>query len=490
MTTIRLGGVAAVLLLAAPVGLAAQAVTPVGSVRVRSETLDWFGSSPGGGYSFLGALARLGLEQQRPRFGWRIEFATPVLLGLPSDAATPAPSGLLGQGANYYRANGDATNSATVFLKQAYLRLVTGDQRWQARAGRFEFIEGAELTPANPTLAAVKRTRIAQRLIGSFGFTHVGRSIDGAELQFTRSRANVTVMAGLPTAGVFTTDGWGHVGEGEGEVGLGYGAVTAPGPWGADRGEFRVFAIYYRDSRNTLKADNRSLAARQADQTAIAVGTVGAHYLQVLPTGTGPIDLLGWGAYQFGDWGRLEHRAFAGTVELGWQPKVAIGVRPWLRVGYFRGSGDSDPVDGTHGTFFQVLPTPRPYARFPFFNLMNLEDLSASLSLRPGSRTTLRFDVRRLRLASRADGWYLGGGAFAKDDFGFALRPSSQFQNLATLADLSVDVRLASRWTVGLYGARATAGPVIQAIYPTQPGAWYGYLEVEYRLHPTTVSGR
>ena len=478
---IRIGGVAATVLLAAPGAAAAQPVTPVASFRVRSETIDWFGSAPGGGYSFLGAIARLGLEQQQPRFGWRVEFAAPVLLGLPSDAATPAPGGLLGQGANYYRANGNATNSATLFLKQAYLRFRTGDQRWQARAGRFEFMEGAELTPANATLAAVKRTRIAQRLIGPFGFTHVGRSIDGAELQFTRSKANVTVMAGLPTAGVFTTDGWGHVGEGEGEVGLGYGAVTAPGPWGAERGEFRLFAIYYQDSRKTLKADNRPLVARQADQASIAVGTLGAHYLQILPTGAGPIDLLGWGAYQFGDWGRLAHRAFAGTVELGWQPKAATRVRPWLRVGYFRGSGDDDAADGSHGTFFQILPTPRSYARFPFFNMMNLEDLSASLTLRPGSRTTLRTDLHRLRLANRADGWYLGGGAFAKDDFGFAVRPSNQFQNLATLADLSVDVRVASRWTVGVYGARAKAERVVEAIYPAQPGSWYGYLEVEYR---------
>lgn len=462
MTRIRLGVIATAMLLATPSSVAAQPVTPVASFRVRSENIDWFGNAPGGGYSFVGAFARLGLEQQRPRFGWRVEFAAPVLLGLPSDAATPAPSGLLGQGANYYRANGNETNSATVFLKQAYLRLRSGDQRWQARAGRFEFMEGAELTPANATLAAVKRTRVAQRLIGPFGFTHVGRSIDGVEGQFTRNKTNIVLMAGLPTAGVFTTGGWGHVGEGEGEVGLGYGALTAPGPWGADRGEFRLFTIYYQDSRRTVKADNRPLAARQADQASVSVGTVGAHYLQIVLTASGPFDLLGWGAYQFGTWGRLDHRAFAGTAELGWQPKIAAKVRPWLRVGYFRGSGDGNAADGTHGTFFQILPTPRPYARFPFFNMMNLEDLSASLTLRPGSRTTLRTDLRRLRLASGADGWYLGGGAFAKDDFGFAVRPSGQSQNLATLADLSVDVRVGSRWSVGVYGARAKAGRVIE----------------------------
>ena len=472
----RFAATAAVLLVV-PAFLATQRVTPIVSVRVRSETINWFGNAPGGDYSFLGAIARLGLEQQRPRFGWRIEFAAPVLLGLPADAIAPAPGGLLGQGANYFKANDNSTSPASVFLKQAYLRVRTGDQRWLARFGRFEFMDGAETTPKNPSLAAVKRTRIAQRLIGPFGFTHVGRSVDGAEVQFNRNQTNVTLMAGLPTAGVFTTDGWGHVGE----VSLGYGALTTPGPWGADRGELRLFGIYYRDGRTIVKADNRPLGARQADQQSIVVGTMGAHYLQVLPTGGGPIDLLGWGAYQFGTWGRLDHRALAGTVELGWQPKLVPRVRPWVRIGYFRSTGDSDGADGTHETFFQVLPTPRPYARFPFFNLMNLEDLSASLTVRPGSRATVRTDVRRLRLSNGADGWYVGGGAFAKDDFGFAIRPSNRFQNLATLVDLSLDVRVTSRWMIGAYGAHAKAGGVVEAIYPAKPGSWYGYLEAEYR---------
>ncbi len=468
---------AATFWLVAPVALTAQQVRPIAAVRVRSETMNWFGDAPGGEYSFLGAIARLGLEQQRRRFDWRIEFAAPVLLGLPADAIEPAPRGLLGLGANYYKANDNSTNTASVFLKEGYLRGRTHDQRWQGRLGRFEFTEGAEVTPANAALAAVKRSRIAQRLIGPFGFSHVGRSIDGLDLQFNEGRTNLTLMAGLPTAGVFRTKGWGH----PGEVALGYGALTAPGPFGPDRGEFRLFGIYYRDGRELLKTDNRTLAERQTDRDPVAVGTVGAHYLQSFPTGGGPVDLLAWGAYQFGKWGRQDHRALAGTVELGWQPHIAPWARPWVRVGYFRSSGDGDAADGTHETFFQILPTPRVYARFPFFNLMNLEDLSASLTLRPGSRTTVRADVRRLRLSNGADGWYAGGGAFAKDDFGYAMRPANQLRNLATLVDLSVDVRVASRWTVVGYGARAKAGAVIEAIYPAKPGSWYGYLEVEYR---------
>jgi hypothetical protein len=41
-----------------------------------------------------------------------------------------------------------------------------------------------------------------------------------------------------------------------------------------------------------------------------------------------------------------------------------------------------NPNDKTHGSFFQILPTPRPYARFPFYNMMNNEDFYGTVVLR------------------------------------------------------------------------------------------------------------
>src|ERR1039458_151924 len=86
----------------------------------------------------------------------------------------------------------------------------------------------------------------------------------------------------------------------------------------------------------------------------------------------------------------------AGAVEAGFQPAIAKAVRPWLRGGYFYSSGDNNPNDGTHGTFFAILPTPRVYARFPFFNEMNNRDLFGELMLRPTKALTLRSDVHGL----------------------------------------------------------------------------------------------
>src|SRR5207302_1801412 len=39
--------------------------------------------------------------------------------------------------------------------------------------GRMEFFDGAEVSPKNETLAALKRDRVAARLLANFGFTHV-----------------------------------------------------------------------------------------------------------------------------------------------------------------------------------------------------------------------------------------------------------------------------------------------------------------------------
>jgi len=455
----------------------ANPVRPVGAIRIRAESMNWFGNAPGSQYSFLGATARFGLEQRTSRFEWRVEFAAPLLLGLPDDAVLPAPQGLLGHGANYYLANGRATQAIGLFPKQVYLRVKSADQRWQGRLGRFETAEGAETAPRSGALATVKRTRLAQRLIGPFGFTHIGRSFDGADLHYGRGHTQVTALAAVPTAGVFDMDGWGRVPQ----IVLGYAAVTTAGPLGADNGEVRIFGLYYRDGREVARTDNRPLAVRQGDLEPVSVGTIGGHYLQAVLTGIGRFDLTAWGALQFGQWGQQDHRAAAGTIELGWQPAMLETIRPWLRAGYFRSSGDRDAADATHQTFFQVLPTPRVYARFPFYNLMNLEDASVSLLLRPGTRTTLRADLRGLKLAEPADGWYIGGGAFDRDGFGYASRPSNGSRALATLLDLSADVQINRRWTVAGYASHALAGQVIRSIYPSRANGRYGYLELEYR---------
>ena len=446
-----------------------------GSIRSRLEMWDWFQGDGDNAYVYSGNLLRLGFSQTGKKFDWQIELAAPILLGLPENAVAPGVQGQLGLGANYYLANDRSRNAAMVFPKQGFIRLKQGAHA--LRLGRFEFNDGTETTPADATVAWLKRERISQRLIGAFGWTHVGRSYDGGQYTWSSKNTNVTVLGVLPTRGVFQVDGWGNL-----NVGVGYAALTRSHSGKKHSIDARAFAIYYQDWRSVVKTDNRPLALRSSDLANIRIGSFGGHYLHKVTTAAGPVDFMAWGVGQTGRWGRLDHRAGAIAAEAGWQPSGMPRLRPWLRGGYFYGSGDDNPIDDRHGTFFQILPTPRPYARFPFFDFLNNEDFMGMLLLRPHNAVTIRAEVHGLRLASRNDLWYLGGGAFQPWTFGYIGRATSGNRGLATLYDAGIDYNLNRQITLSGYYAHAQGHSVMQAIYPRGRNANFGYLELMYRF--------
>src|SRR5215472_9436725 len=345
-----------------------------GNWRTRVENWHWFQSSTGTpDYTFGASVLRLSIMQKRKRLDWQIEAEQPTLFGLPPHAMAPAPQGALGLGANYFASNGPW--SMNVFPRQAYARFhALGSRNTALTLGRFEFIEGVELPVKDPTVTTLLRERIAHRLVGNFGFSEVGRTFDGATFTRTKGDWNLTATAARATRGVFQTDGWADL-----DVDIQYAALTRS--MQKSTLEWRVFGLGYHDGRDVLKTDNRGAALRSADPENIRIGTVGGNLVKAYHMQRGTADFLAWGAYQFGSWGRLTQHAEAGALEAGYQ--LNGRTKPWLRFGYFRGSGDTNPNRGTHGTFFQVLPTPRIYARFPFFNLMNNEDRFAELSLSP-----------------------------------------------------------------------------------------------------------
>jgi hypothetical protein len=461
-----------------PVDIGGVAVS--GSLRSRVESSDWFGDDRNGTYTYPGSIFRVAVSQSKTRADWQLELAVPFALGLPDQAVAAGAQGALGLGANYFAANDNSANTASIFVKQAFVRFTTlgGVDGQSLKVGRMEFIDGTEVTPKQATLAALKRDRIAHRLLGNFGFTHVGRSLDGVLYALDRPRLNVTVLGARPTEGVFQVDGWREL-----SVNVFYGAVTRQVGGTANAGEWRLFGLAYRDGRDgAVKTDNRSLAVRRADVDPISLGTFGGHYLHVAQTSGGPIDVLVWGAVQTGSWGQLAHRAGAFAVEAGWQPRGPSALSPWIRGGVDYGSGDGDPSDATHGTFFQVLPTPRVYARFPFFNMMNTSDAFAELILRPSKTVTVRTDVHALRLADANDLWYQGGGAFQASTFGYAGRPSGGHADLATLGDVSGDVAINRHVSVGAYFSYAAGQAVTQSIYTGATAARFGYVEMLLRF--------
>ena len=451
-----------------------------GSIRDRVEDWHWFTPASGNpSYTFNGATVRFGFSRNLERFDWLVEMEAPILLGLPRNSIAPGTQGQLGQGATYYASNDKQSNVAMLFPKQVSIRFhnVFGSRYSTLKLGRFEFQDGGEVTAKDPTMLVIKRDRVQQRLIGPFTFTDVMRGFDGFHYVYDKPTINYTFITAVPTRGVSQVDGWGWI-----DVAFSYLSATKQIHTSSTIAEWRAFGIYYDDWRNVIKADNRSATARAADHTDIRIFTYGGHYVQVTKTAVGIFDLMGEGALQTGNWGVLTQRASMFDVEGGYQPKILPRLQPWLRAGYYYGSGDKNPNDDKHGTFFQILPTPRPYARFPFFDMQNNIDRFAMLTLKPYKRITFHNEVHSLRLASRNDLWYAGGGAFQPWTFGYQTRSGGSATSLANLYDVNVDVAVNARLTVTPYLGYAAGKSVIQAIYPKGKDGHLAFLEMTYKF--------
>ncbi len=455
-------------------------VTFTGSLRARLYVWNWFAAPPGQNqYQYSGNLLRLNFAEQLGGFDWDAEFAVPFLLGLPGKATDPAPQGALCLGSNYYTSNNANRNTAMIFPKQLYARFhgLGGIEAQTLQIGRFTFLDGSEIVPKNSTLATLKRDRVSQRLLGDFGWTDVGRSFDGVHYSYSEPSSDFTFVAATPTRGVFQTDGWGW-----NRIGFAYAAFTKDWGHGNYAADTRFFAIDYDDFRHILKTDNRPLAVRKGDTENIHIQTWGGHTLHAFTTKAGTIDALGWGALQTGRWGTQTQFAYALDFEAGFQPDILPSVKPWIRAGYTMGSGDGNPNDNKHETFFQILPTPRPYARFPFFNMMNTEDTFGSLVLRLRAKVTISSEFHSLRLTNPNDLWYSGGGAYQPWTFGYIGRSTAGRQSLANLYDTNVEYRVSRSLTLTAYFGYAQGLASIEKIYPGGPQGQFGYLEFLYRF--------
>jgi hypothetical protein len=456
----------------------AGSLTITGSWRFRTEAWDFFQPPAGENtYGFEHSLLRVGIGQKRENVEWLLEGAADTILGLPTGAVLQGGPGQLGLGGTYYAANGDARNNVNGFVKQAYVGFrIPGTGR--LRFGRFTYLDGAEVQPKDKTLETLINTRVTQRLIGDFGFSGVQRSFDGAQASFHDGDSNFTFFGARPTKGVFQSDALGEL-----DIDLFYGAYTLSLNSANNAGSLRVFGIGYLDNRNAvLKTDNRTTAARTADALHIDIATYGADYAHVVRSSrTGQFDGLVWVALQNGSWGLQSDRAEAFVGEFGWQPPVT-SIRPWFSAGYSFGSGDSNANDDAHHTFFQLLPTPRPYARFPFYNMMNNEDFYGSAAFKLPRSLAIRSELHALRLASARDLWYSGGGAFQPKTFGYTGRPSGGERSLANVLDASLDIPLRYGFSVTTYYAHAWGKSVIASIFPNGTNAQFGYVEMNYRF--------
>lgn len=387
--------------------------------------------------------------------------------GLPTNAVGP---GALGTGALYFDHSNDRSSSQ-VFLKTANVAFRRIGGALDVQVGRMPYTSGAERASGVPKIEAVKRQRIDSRLVGEFEWSLYQRAFDGVRVDWAAKQFQVTGTAFQPTQGGF-----------EDAAGVSMSGVrvfsgvltTAPGAV-VPAGELQVFAHRYNDTRRvTARPD---LSGRPAVAADLGITTVGVHLVSARRAGGGELDAMLWTAGQWGSWYEHQHRGFGVVAEAGYQWADARWA-PWLRGGATWLSGDADPGDDSHGTFFPMLPTVRRYAQSTLYSLANLRDIMAQLMLRPRSNVNVRVDVHVLALAARADGWYAGSGATQESGriFGYTLRRSAGEARLMEAVEGSVEWRIERRWSVNSYVGVASAGPVVRATFADGPAVFF-YLE-------------
>ncbi|WP_263384371.1 alginate export family protein [Granulicella arctica] len=444
--------------------------------RSRTDAISFYADQPyTTTYPYVEQLLRISVAQKIKHFDWMAEVSEANVFDVPNTSVDPVTArGQLFLGATYYAANSNNTLPVAASFKQGFVRFHGKGADTTLRAGRFEFFDGQETQPKNQTLAWLQTNRVAQRLVGNFGFSNAQRSFDGIDGHYGKGTWDITAMAGRADQGVFNMNA-----NPELNVDLQYLAFTKSEL--KQHFIWRLFAIDYHDGRTgVVKTDNRALAVRTADHKNIRVGSYGADFLTTIPAGPGSVDVVFWGVLQNGNWGTLNQHSGAVAVEAGYRLNNTA-TKPWLRGGFFRGTGDHNATDDQHNTFFQVLPTPRAYARFPFFNLMNSSDQFVQIVDNPAKKLEVRSDLHFLQLTSGTDLWYQGGGAYDSKVFGFTGRPGNGHNSFATLYDISSDYQLTPSLAVNMYYAHSFGKSVVASNYPAGHASNFGYLELVYR---------
>lgn len=440
---------------------------------VRAESWRYFEPQPGGGdpeYAFLADRFRLDLRGHWRRVDLTLGAQYVGMAGLPDGAFGP---GALGTGALYFDQGGRQVNSGELYLRFGNVRFPNLRPGLDLQVGRMGYTSGAEAPSGVPKIEVVKRQRLDARLVGEFEWSIYQRVFDGVRVDVTRPSWRATAVGFTPTQGGFAREANRTMLD---VLVAGATISSRPQTGSGRRTQVQVFGWQYRDRRDvTQRPDNSGLMSTRGVD--LDVTTVGGTYLGAYPAGRGEADVLLWGAAQAGRWYGDDHRAFAALAEAGYQ-WTGAPWRPWLRAGMFHASGDRDPRDATHGTFFPMLPTVRRFAQTTAYGIMNLRDLFIQAQARPRPPLALRLDVRRLDLASAADLWYAGSGATLTRGavFGYTGRRSNDSRRLGTSIEASVDYAVTPRLSVNAFVGTVRGGRVVTGTFSGRT-LWFTYLE-------------
>jgi hypothetical protein len=128
--------------------------------RSRTDAVSFFNDAPyTTTYPYVEQLLRVSLAQKIRHFDYQIEVSENNVFDVPTTSVDPVSArGQLFLGGTYYAANANTLPVAASF-RQGFLRYRGKGPDTSLRIGRFEFFEGQETAPKNPTLLWLQPNR-------------------------------------------------------------------------------------------------------------------------------------------------------------------------------------------------------------------------------------------------------------------------------------------------------------------------------------------
>ena len=391
------------------------------------------------------------------------------MAGLPAAAIGPGPLGL---GA-VYRGHGGSAHPGSLYIRYLYTNLkVPGSSGLSFRLGRSGYSAGGETRSDQPKIESVKAMRVTEKLIGEFGWSLFQRSYDGVRADWDHGFGQLTIGAFQPTQGGFEE----AAGVSIKEIRVYTGAWTLRNDTAVPRNEVQLFFYDYDDTR-PIRADRPDNSGLSTSRMNTRVRNFGFQAVGAYPMGDGEVDSLFWYSYQTGNWFDEDQRAQAVAAEVGYQWNGAGQL--WLRGGYLRGTGDSNPVDHTHGTFFQMLSTTRKYSLSAAYNLMNNTDMFVQAIIRPSPAWTIRADYHAIGLSNANDRWYFGAGATQAQGniSGYGTRPSHGQQDFGKVFEVQATRTMSTHWSVTGYYGHIFGDGVIRGSFPGSSHFNFAFIE-------------
>lgn len=426
------------------------------AIRTRTELWDAFG------------INTLGYTGVRTRIRAQYNWADRILVGAEGqylfiDGMDPDATGAI---ATYRGANNGREDVGAFDLRGLFFEF-RPTPKSAVRVGRQDFKIGGELLATEPDWRYLQAARIGERLIGTVGWSHAERAFDGVGASWDLGAHHLRAFGARPTTGVFAVaDAYRPLRD----IFFGGGVWTIKrGTW-LPNTELSVFGIGYEDDRS---------ASEGGISGGVEVYTAGGSWLGIYPLGPGKVDTLVWLAGQTGEYMHRDHLAGAAVLEAGYQ-LPDLFAKPWLRVGLNMASGDGDPGDDHHHTFFNLMPTNHLYYGFlDQLAFQNLVNPFLQLRLAPHPMLMLNLFVHWFQLATEDDSRYAGTGAFNRSAFGFTASGANNSKNVGTEYDAVLTFTPHKAVTIELGAGWLDGGRVFRT--RTDRDAGFGYASVELK---------